>query len=105
MNATATIIEDERLSLRAACSRQVRVEVAGRDAFQAALLNISATGFRAMISGQVNVGAVVTIQYSLGRKAAAIVVWQTGAVIGCHFIAPLDSTAVSAIVSGLASSC
>ena len=44
MNATATIIEDERLSLRAACSHQVRVEVAGRNAFQAALLNISADG-------------------------------------------------------------
>ena len=101
MNATATIIEDERLSLRAACSHQVRVEVAGRNAFQAALLNISATGFRATISGQVSVGAVVTIQYSVGRKAAAIVVWQAGAVIGCHLIAPLDSATVAAIASGL----
>ena len=100
MNAPVTIIKDERSAFRTRCAQQVLVTTAGCDNFPAALVDISAEGFRAMVSGQVMAGAPVKLRYAGEHEAAAIVVWQTGMLIGCRFITALSEKDVKQIIRG-----
>jgi hypothetical protein len=100
MNAPVTIIKDERSTFRTACAQQVHVEAAGCMNFPAALMDISPSGFRAKVNGQIDMGAVVKLRYATNREAIAIVVWQTDTTIGCQFIAPLGKADVTLITRG-----
>jgi hypothetical protein len=100
MNAPVTMLVDERRSVRRQCRHQIHVDAGGCSIFAAALVDISTAGFRAMVAGVVNVGALVTIYFAGDRKAEAIVVWQQEALIGCHFITPLNHPDVAAISRG-----
>ncbi len=100
MNAPVTIIKDERSTFRTACAQQVYVEAAGCMRFPAALMDVSSSGFRAAVNGQIAMGAVVTLRYATNREAIAIVVWQTDTTIGCQFIAPLGQADVTLITRG-----
>lgn len=99
MAAQPAFIEDERLSRRTECAHQVHVDAGGCSNFPAALVDISTSGFRALVNGQVNVGALVRLRFAQG-VAPAIVVWRHETLIGCQFIAPIREHDVVAITQG-----
>ena len=99
MAAQPEVIEDERLSRRTECAHQVHVDAGGTSNYPAAVVDISTSGFRALVTGQVNVGALVRLRFAKG-VAPAIVVWRHETLIGCQFIAPIRDHDVAAITQG-----
>jgi hypothetical protein len=93
--------EDSRETPRATCSREVYVEVLGGETYPAALMDVSASGFRVMVDGQIEAGTVVRLQLSRDRAESAVVIWQRGTVIGCQLAEPLSRIALKAMIAGL----
>lgn len=101
MNAFTKIEADERLAARRGIRRRIRFAVGGSD-YDGDLVDISSAGVRALVAGPVRVGALVSILLFDGLQEEAVVAWQQGGLVGCHFIAPLGDAELAGLAEGAA---
>lgn len=88
----------KRRTERYATTRDVQVAIAGGDdAYPAVLMDVSPTGFKATVQGEIAVGAEVELRIGDAQGLRATAMWQRDDLIGCAFVEKISRHTVLAL--------
>lgn len=95
----ATFEDDDRRERRRRLWLSVPTDLAGAEATNVTVHDLSCSGLLVQIDGDLEIGSKLSVELPEAGAVTAEVVWASGSFFGCQFAAPIPSAAVSAALA------